>query len=66
VIQSLTLPEQITLGSAATQASHRFIYNPVSGALFFDPDGTGLMAQIQMATLRSGLALSHTDIFVTA
>ncbi|NES00293.1 MAG: hypothetical protein F6J86_42005, partial [Symploca sp. SIO1B1] len=56
--------DQFTIGSAATQASDRFIYNDTTGALFFDPDGTGALAQIQFAQLSGGVALTNNDIFV--
>ncbi|NER53165.1 MAG: calcium-binding protein, partial [Symploca sp. SIO1A3] len=56
--------DQFTIGSAATQASDRFIYNDTTGALFFDPDGTGALAQIQFAQLSGGVALTNNDILV--
>ncbi|NES23297.1 MAG: hypothetical protein F6K41_31360, partial [Symploca sp. SIO3E6] len=56
--------DQFTIGSAATQASDRFIYNDTTGALFFDPDGTGVLAQVQFAQLSGGVALTNNDIFV--
>ncbi|NER20335.1 MAG: calcium-binding protein [Symploca sp. SIO1C2] len=55
--------EEFTIGSAATQASDRFIYDDTTGALFFDPDGTGAIAQIQFAQLAVGVALTNSDIF---
>ncbi|NES01366.1 MAG: hypothetical protein F6J86_47710 [Symploca sp. SIO1B1] len=56
--------EEFTIGSAATRASDRFIYNDTTGALFFDPDGTGTLAQVQFAELSGGFALTNSDIFV--
>jgi Ca2+-binding RTX toxin-like protein len=56
--------EQFTLGTAATTQSDRFIYDTDTGNLFFDIDGTGDIAQVQIATLSSGLALSNTDISI--
>jgi Ca2+-binding RTX toxin-like protein len=56
--------EQFTLGTSATNESNRFIYDTDTGNLFFDIDGTGDIAQVQIATLSSGLALSNTDIFI--
>jgi Ca2+-binding RTX toxin-like protein len=44
--------------------SDRFIYNNTNGALFFDVDGNGSTAQLQLATLNTGLALTNQDIFV--
>jgi serralysin len=54
------------LGTAATTSSQRFIYNTGNGSLFFDQDGTGAIAKIQIATLNTGLSLSNADIFVAA
>lgn len=57
-------PTQFVIGSAALDASDRFIYNQNTGALFFDEDGTGTMGQLQFATLSTGLAMTDADIFV--
>ena len=56
--------EEFTIGSAATEVSDRFIYNDATGALFFDPDGTGILAQVQFAQLSGGVTLTNSDIFV--
>ncbi|NET60527.1 MAG: hypothetical protein F6K47_31630 [Symploca sp. SIO2E6] len=56
--------DEFTIGSAATQASDRFIYNDTTGALFFDPDGTGVLAQVQFAQLSGGVGLTNNDILV--
>jgi Ca2+-binding RTX toxin-like protein len=55
---------QFILGSSATSASQRFIYNSTNGALSFDGDGNGLGTAKQIATLSIGLALTCEDIFV--
>ena len=55
---------EFTIGSAATDLSHRFIYNPSTGALFFDQDGLGSEAQIQVAKLAKNLPLVSSDISV--
>lgn len=34
---------------------------PSSGALYFDPDGTGAAAMVQFATLEPHVALSASD-----
>ncbi len=60
------IQEQFTLGTAATTQSDRFIYDTDTGNLFFDIDGTGDIAQVQIATLSSGLALSNADIYIMA
>lgn len=53
---------QFRLGSAAGDANERFIYN-TSGSLFFDVDGTGSAAQVQIATLITP-TITNADIAV--
>ncbi|PSF33095.1 hypothetical protein C7H19_20595 [Aphanothece hegewaldii CCALA 016] len=52
---------QFTIGSAATTAAHRLIYNSVTGDLFFDVDGKGNIAATQLANLSANLALTNAD-----
>jgi VCBS repeat-containing protein len=58
------LEAQFVLGTTATDASDRFIYNQSTGALFFDIDGTGASTQIQIATLTTKPVIGFNDIFV--
>jgi hypothetical protein len=53
---------QFCLGSTATRDSHRFIYD--QGELFFDPDGTGELAQIKIASFINSPRLKYMDILV--
>ncbi|GAB4226900.1 MAG: hypothetical protein Kow0049_06490 [Stanieria sp.] len=55
---------QFRIGSAATDTSDRFIYNSSNGALWFDADGNGSIAPIQIATLGTGLEFTHENISV--
>ncbi|MCC5654448.1 choice-of-anchor L domain-containing protein [Nostoc sp. XA013] len=55
---------QFVIGTTATTSSQRFIYNQGNGFLFFDQDGTGAIAGVQIATLNTGLSLTNADIFV--
>jgi Ca2+-binding RTX toxin-like protein/subtilisin-like proprotein convertase family protein len=57
---------QFLIGTAATTANQRFIYDSTNGGLFFDQDGTGAIAQLSIATLTTGLAMTNADIFVIA
>jgi Ca2+-binding RTX toxin-like protein len=51
-------------GTAAQDASDRIIYNSNTGALSYDSDGNGGIAQVQFATLNAGLALEYLDFYV--
>ena len=51
-------------GSAAADASDRIIYNSGTGAVSYDRDGTGAAAQVQFATLATGLALTNNNFQV--
>ncbi|BAB72322.1 S8 family serine peptidase [Anabaena sp. FACHB-709] len=66
VVGAAIASSQFLLGSAATTASHRFLYDRNNGALFFDQDGTGAIAKVQFATLNTGLSLTNADILVVA
>jgi Ca2+-binding RTX toxin-like protein len=58
------LPSQFVIGAAAGDATDRIIYNSATGALFYDSDGTGAAAQVQFATLTTGLAMTAADFVV--
>jgi Ca2+-binding RTX toxin-like protein len=57
---------QFVIGTTATNANERFIYDNTNGSLYFDADGIGATQQIQIASLASGLTLTNNDIFVVA
>lgn len=52
-------------GSAAMEADDRILYNPDTGALFYDPDGNGAATAVQFAVVSvpSGI-LSASDFFI--
>jgi len=54
--------EQFPLGSRVQDTSDWFIYNRSISTLYFDSDGTGSTAQIQLATLSGNPLLTKTDI----
>lgn len=53
---------QFQLGATATNSNTRFLYNSTTGALFFDVDGNGATAQVQIASLSPGLALTAGNL----
>lgn len=55
---------QFHLGAKATDKSDRLIYNPLTGALFYDADGRGGARQTQIADLSEGLALTARHFIV--
>ncbi|MGJ5634281.1 furin, partial [Nostoc sp. CALU 1950] len=54
------------LGTNATTAGDRFIYNQTTGNLFFDKDGVGGTAQVQIAQFSNLALLNSTNITVIA
>ncbi|MBD2520023.1 putative Ig domain-containing protein [Nostoc sp. FACHB-973] len=59
-------PGLFRIGTIATTLSDRFIYNQTTGNLFFDKDGLGGTAQVQIAQLSNNAQLSSTNITVIA
>ncbi len=56
---------QFNIGVSATTNTERFIYNDVTGALFFDQDGSAIaFTQVQFAQLSAGLSLSKNNFVV--
>ena len=51
-------------GAAARDSTDRIIYNPTTGALLYDSDGTGAAAAVQIATLGAGLNVTYADFVV--
>ena len=51
-------------GAAASQADDRVIYNTATGALLYDPDGSGVLAAVQFATLTGAPVISAADFVV--
>ena len=51
-------------GAQAQDREDRIIYDRKTGALYYDPDGTGSKAQVKIATLSKNLKLTYHDFFV--
>lgn len=64
LVAGLLSNSQFVLGTTASDGTDRFIYDQGTGALFFDKDGTGVTAQVQLANLSNFSALSASDILV--
>lgn len=53
------------VGASAADADDFIIYNPATGAIFYDPDGAGEgNAQVQFARVTAGTDLTNADFFV--
>ncbi|WP_421854409.1 beta strand repeat-containing protein [Novosphingobium sp.] len=52
--------------NAAHDATDRFIYNTTTGVLWYDADGTGSTAAVQVALLTGAPALAYTDFLIAA
>lgn len=53
-----------TIGTKAADANDYLIYNKKTGALFYDVDGNGSKAAIQIATFKNKLSLTDKDFLV--
>ncbi|MGO4389420.1 calcium-binding protein, partial [Microvirga sp. 2YAF29] len=51
-------------GPKAHDRDDRLIYDKKTGALYYDADGTGAQAQIQIAALSKNLKMTYKDFFV--
>ena len=52
------------VGAAAHDATDRIIYNSATGAVLYDPDGTGSAPAVQIALLGTGLNVTANDFNV--
>lgn len=52
------------LGTSASDAMHRIIYDQTSGGLFYDADGAGTGAAVQFAVLVNRANITHTDFMI--
>jgi Ca2+-binding RTX toxin-like protein len=53
------------VGSSASNLTEHIIYDDATGALYYDPDGSGAISQVQFATLVGGPhAVTNSDFFL--
>lgn len=52
------------IGASATTDLHRIVYNPSSGGLYYDSDGSGPTPAVRFARLSPDLALTNFDFLV--
>ncbi len=52
------------LGKAAIDADDRIVYDRSTGHLWFDKDGSGPAAAMEIARLKAGAALSYKDFLI--
>jgi hypothetical protein len=62
-VDKIALDDAIFHGIGTSIADH-VIYNNATGQLFYDEDGSGMMAAVQFATLSPGLSLTVSDFQV--
>jgi probable HAF family extracellular repeat protein len=51
-------------GTAATTAAHRILYDPATGNVRYDPDGTGPTAAVRFAVLATKPAVTRANFYV--
>jgi len=56
--------EDEVLRERLKEAKGRVIYNQTTGALYYDADGNGATASIQIAQLTAGTILTSSDLFI--
>ena len=53
-----------TVGTGATDALDRIVYDSRTGDLFYDPDGIGGAGKVRFAQLTAGLSLTYEDFIL--
>jgi Ca2+-binding RTX toxin-like protein len=56
--------DMFTTGTRAQDKEDRIVYDKKSGKLYYDQDGAGGKAQVQIATLSKNLKMTAADFFV--
>jgi hypothetical protein len=59
-------PTQFHIGTSATTRVHRIVYDPQTGALYYDSDGSKPTPAVRFATLSANLALTSDNFQVVS
>jgi hypothetical protein len=57
-------PFDFIVGPSATSATHRIVYNPENGTLYYDHDGSGPEPAVRFAKLSRNLALTNNHFYI--
>lgn len=57
-------PDNFRIGKVAKDGNDRIVYDPSTGALFFDKDGNGAAEAVKFAQLNQGMKLSYLDFLL--
>ena len=55
---------RVAIGKAAKDANDRLVYDPASGKMWYDADGTGKVAKVLFAQLPTGMTELPSNIYV--
>jgi Ca2+-binding RTX toxin-like protein len=56
--------QSFRIGIAAADATDRILYDPASGFIQYDPDGTGIFSAILFARVTPGLAITNEEFLI--
>jgi Ca2+-binding RTX toxin-like protein len=56
---------EFTVGAAAAGSNAQFVWNDVTSRLYWDADGTGAGAAIELALIGNGAMVTKDDLFFT-
>ena len=56
--------DQFVIGTTALDTNDYLIYDNTAGAIFYDIDGSDSIPAVQIATVSTGLSMTHADFFV--
>jgi Ca2+-binding RTX toxin-like protein len=62
--EGVLAPDRFCVGTAATTAAQRILYDRATGQIYFDRDGNGGAAQLLFAVLAPGIELDASDFLI--